>query len=84
MSRTDLYNEILKKGTFMLEVKTNANNTKLKEFNNSKKSYLMEVAAPPQDNKANLEIIKYFKKNLKKDIRILSGLTSKKKLIRLI
>ncbi|MCF7866275.1 DUF167 domain-containing protein [Candidatus Woesearchaeota archaeon] len=84
MSKIDLFNEIKKKGTFMIDVKTNGNKTELKEFNKSKQAYLMDVSAPPQDNKANIEIIKYFSKNLKKDIRIMSGATSKKKLIRII
>ncbi len=42
--------------------------------------YVLEVAAPPMKGEANKEIIKYFKKNYKKDIKI-KGLTSNKKTI---
>jgi len=37
------------------------------------------VAAPAEDNKANLEIVKFFSKLTGKRVRIVSGLTSKKK-----
>lgn len=42
----------------------------------------MEVKALPEKGKANLEIIKFFSKEYKKDVRIVSGKTSKVKLVR--
>jgi len=43
----------------------------------------VDVAAPPEDNKANREIIKFFSKLTKKKVTILTGLTSKKKVLRI-
>ena len=39
----------------------------------------VSVAAPAEGNKANLEIVKFFSKLTGKRVRIVSGLTSKKK-----
>ena len=41
----------------------------------------VEIAAPPDKNKANKEVIKFFSKLLKKKVRIKSGLTSKEKVL---
>lgn len=84
MSKTDLLEEIKQKGTIMLVVNTNGLKTEIKKYDEARKAYVMEVAAPPQDNKANIEITKYFSKKLGKEIKIMSGATSKKKLIRLM
>ena len=39
------------------------------------------VAEPAEDNKANIELIKFLSKQLGKKIRILRGLKSKEKLL---
>jgi uncharacterized protein (TIGR00251 family) len=41
----------------------------------------VSVKAPPEKGKANKEVIKFFSKLLKKDIKIIAGLTSRQKLI---
>ena len=57
---------------------------------NSKKSEILEQTAdtlkvaicePAEDNKANIELIRFLKKTLKKEVRIVSGLKSKKKIV---
>ena len=55
---------------------------------NSKKTEILElsplkvaIAAPPKDNKANIELIKFLTKHYKRPVRIVMGLTSKRKLI---
>lgn len=75
--------EIKTKSTLMLVVHTNGLKTDIVKYDEARKAYVMEVAAPPQDNKANIEIAKYFSKKLGKKIKIISGATAKKKLIRL-
>ncbi|MCF7872356.1 DUF167 domain-containing protein [Candidatus Woesearchaeota archaeon] len=84
MSKINLLNEIRTKSSIMLIVRTNSNKTQINSFDTARQAYVLDVAAPPQDNKANIEIVKFFKRELGKDIRILSGATAKKKLIRLI
>lgn len=68
-------------GKVRILVKTGMNETKLKEFDESKQLWRVDVAAPPLDNKANLEIVKFFSRLTKKHVRILSGLTSKEKVL---
>ncbi|MEK6840116.1 MAG: DUF167 domain-containing protein [Nanoarchaeota archaeon] len=42
------------------------------------------IKAPPEDNKANLELIKFLSKQYRCKVEIIKGHTSKKKLIRLV
>lgn len=42
------------------------------------------VAAPPEDNKANLALIKFLSKKLKKQVRIVSGFGSKTKILEIL
>ncbi|MBI5390138.1 YggU family protein [Candidatus Woesearchaeota archaeon] len=65
-----------------VHVKPNAVKTELLEAEGT----CMKIAlkAPPQDGKANLELIKFFSKQFKKRIRIVSGITSKHKVIEVV
>jgi len=67
---------------FKLIVKPNMPKTVLVEYDKDKGAYKMEVAARPEKGRANMEIIKFFRKNHKLDIRIISGLTSRVKLVK--
>ncbi|MFH1917208.1 MAG: DUF167 domain-containing protein [Nanoarchaeota archaeon] len=57
---------------------------------NAKKSEILEqgdgflkvaIAAPPDKNKANKELIRFLSKHLKKKVRIKSGLSSREKVV---
>ena len=58
---------------------------------NAKKSEILEegdtlkiaVKAPAQDNKANLELIKFLSRKTGKKVRLVSGATSKNKVVEL-
>ena len=65
-----------------LTVRTNAPETKITKQEGDQ--WRMDVHALPEDNKANLEIIKFLTKKYKADITILRGHTSKKKIIRML
>lgn len=43
----------------------------------------INVKSPPHDNKANIELIKFLRKELKQNVRIIRGLKSREKLIEL-
>ncbi|OIP44633.1 MAG: YggU family protein [Deltaproteobacteria bacterium CG2_30_63_29] len=46
----------------------------------------LEIAAPPVDGKANLEVVRFLSKTLKlkkADVRLVSGLTSRQKVVEL-
>lgn len=64
-------------------VKPNSKKTELLGFSNEKDAVLISVKEPAEDNKANLAILKFLKKLLKKDVRIAKGLKSKEKILKL-
>jgi len=63
-------------------VKANAKQTKILNYDSSRKAYRFEVKAPAEKNKANIEIEKYFSKLFKKQVKIASGKTSKIKILK--
>ncbi len=71
--------EILKKERFRIKVKANSAKTRIIGSDND--CVLMEIAAPAEKNKANMEIIKFLSKKLDRKVRITSGLKSKTKTI---
>jgi uncharacterized protein len=62
-----------------IHVKTNRPKTEILSQENGKIE--LAVHAPPIDNKANIEIIKFFTKKTKRNVRIITGLKSKEKII---
>ncbi len=60
-----------------IKVKPKARETKITGIDGDK--VLVDVAAVPEKNKANQEIVKFFKKLTKKEVKIKSGLTSREK-----
>jgi len=66
---------------FKIIVKPNSKENKLLGFDAEKNAYRMEVNAKTEDNKANIEIIKFLSRLLKKKVRIKTGLKSREKII---
>ncbi len=62
-------------------VKANASLTEILDVNLETKIIRVAIAAPADKNKANLEVIRFFSKLLKKKVRIASGLKSKEKVL---
>lgn len=65
-------------------VKTNAGKSEIVSYDEEKKAYRVAVKAQPEKGKANQEVLKLFKKKLKKEVKIISGFTSKEKLLRVM
>ena len=65
-----------------LHVKTNSPQTRIKEWNKETGIVKLDVKSLPENGKANLDIIKFFTKLTKKECKIISGATSKKKIIK--
>ncbi|GAG32323.1 unnamed protein product [marine sediment metagenome] len=63
-----------------LKVKPNSKKNQILEYGNPTK---ISIRAPAEANKANIELIKFFKRKFKLDIRIIKGKTSKNKIIQL-
>ena len=64
-----------------IRVKPNSPKTQILEYDNERKALRVNVHAKPENNEANLEVIKFFSKLLKKRVTIKSGLRSKEKIL---
>ena len=71
------------KETFKIIVKPNSSKSELVSYDAEKDVYRINIKARPEDNKANIEVIRFLKKLMKKDVRIISGLKSREKVIRI-
>ena len=65
-------------------VKTGAPKTAVLGYDEARDAIKIAVAAQPENNKANVELIKFLQKKLKKECEIVSGKASKKKVVRCI
>jgi len=65
-----------------LQVKPNSKKSEIL-FDEEKKSYVFFVKSPAEDGKANEEVLKLIRKEFKKSGKLISGATSRKKLIKL-
>ena len=72
----------IKEKSFKIIVKPNSPKNKILSYDKNKQAYKVNIKAKPEDNKANIEIIKFFSKILKKRIKIVKGLKSKVKVIK--
>ena len=63
-----------------IKVKPNSGKQEVIENKNSD-GYIVNLKSAPENNKANVELIKVLEKHFKKKIKIKSGFTSKNKLI---
>lgn len=68
----------------LIIVKANSSKNSITGYDENRKAVKVNIKEPAENNKANIEIIKFFKKLTKKDVRVISGLTSKKKLLKFI
>ena len=74
-------NSYIQNGLLRIKVIPNSKQTELKEENNQLKLYLHAV---PDKNKANLELIKFFRKEMKLRVKIKSGMKSREKVLRIV
>ena len=61
----------------------NSPKTEIICYDREKDALRLNVKAPPEENKANIEIIRFLKKLLKKDVKIIYGLKDKEKIIKI-
>ncbi len=65
-------------------VKTNSPKTEIVRYDYEKKALRVNVHAKPEDNEANVEVVKFFSKLLKRKVVIKSGTRSREKLLEII
>jgi uncharacterized protein len=73
--------DYVKNSMLRILVKAGKRENKIIGYDEARGAVIVEISAPAKDNKANLEVIKYFSKLLKKHVMIKSGHTSKEKVL---
>ena len=72
----------IKEKSFKIIVKPNSAKNEIVEFDKGRQAYRVNIKEKAEDNKANIEIIKFFSKLSKKKVKIIKGLRSKEKIIK--
>ncbi len=67
--------------TLNVKVKPNSPETKIISENGDE--LVVAVHAPPENNKANIELIKFLKRHFGADVRIMRGAASRKKIVQI-
>ncbi|QQG38620.1 MAG: YggU family protein [Candidatus Woesearchaeota archaeon] len=70
--------------TLKILVKPNSKENKIIAYDKERELYKVNIKAPAESGKANLEIIKFFSKLTKKKVSIISGLSSKRKILKFL
>ena len=65
-----------------VEVKTNKNKQEIEKIDDN--NYIISLKSSPIDNKANIELIKLFSKELKLKVRIKKGMKNNKKILQVV
>jgi uncharacterized protein (TIGR00251 family) len=65
-------------------VRPNSPKTEIVGWDSERKALRVNVHARPEDNEANVEVVKFFSKLLKQKVIIKSGLRSKEKILKII
>lgn len=76
----DHFIDLINKSAIEILAKTSS---KKNRIIHTSKGFIVEIKAKPENNKANLEIERFLTKIVKKPIKIISGKTSKKKLVKI-
>ena len=71
----------IKESKFKIIVKPNSRENKIEGLDKERNAYIIRIKARPEDNKANIEVMKFLSKSLKKKARIASGFKSREKVI---
>ena len=74
----------IKEKTFKVVIKPNSRNNDIVGFDKDKEAYLIRIKARPENNEANIELIKFLSKVLRKKVKIKSGLKSRGKIVEII
>ncbi len=67
---------------FKIIVKPNAPRNKIIGYDKERKAYRVAIKAKPENNRANIEVIKYFSKLFKKKVRIIKGAKNREKVLK--
>jgi len=65
--------------TMKVRVRINKPETKITGMNGD--TFLVDIAAKPENNRANIELARFLRKHFKQEVRIIRGLRSREKII---
>jgi uncharacterized protein (TIGR00251 family) len=71
----------IKEKIFKVIIKPDSSVNEIVGFDKNKNAYIIKIKAKPENNKANLELIRFLSKILRKRVKIKSGFKSREKLI---
>ena len=69
---------------FKIIVKPNMPKNEITCYDKEKQAYRVSIEAKPEQNKANIEVIRFFSKLLKKKVKIIAGLISREKMLKVL
>ncbi|MBS3127937.1 YggU family protein [Candidatus Woesearchaeota archaeon] len=75
--------QYIKNNTLSILVKPNSSKTEILGWDEEKQALRIAIHAPPEDNKANKELLKFLKKTLKRKVELIKGKTSREKVVRI-
>ncbi|OIO63484.1 YggU family protein [Candidatus Woesearchaeota archaeon CG1_02_33_12] len=73
----------IKQGIIKVILKPNSPKSRIVKLDSEREAYLIDIKAPAQDNKANIELVKFLSRELKKDVKIIKGFKNREKLLRI-
>jgi uncharacterized protein (TIGR00251 family) len=74
--------DYIKGNSLKIIVRPNSAKNEILGFIPEKQAVKVSIKAPPENNKANIEVIKFFNRLTKKQTHIIAGLKSKEKLLK--
>ena len=72
----------IKENSFKIIVKPNSPKNGVLGYDNNRRAYRIAVKAKPENNRANMEIVRFLSRLLKKRGRVVKGVRSREKWIR--
>jgi len=75
--------DYIKNNSLAIIVKANSQKNEITGYDEARHALKVNIKAPAENNKANIEIIKFFSKETGKKVKIISGLKNKKKNLKL-
>jgi uncharacterized protein (TIGR00251 family) len=73
--------EYIKDNKLQVHIIPNSSKNEIAGWDNEKKELKIRINAPPDKNKANIELIKFLKRELKCQVEIIKGFKSRNKII---
>lgn len=71
----------IENGKLRIHAKPNSSKTEITGYDEARKAVKISIAAAPDKDKANKELVKFVSKLLKKKVKISSGLRSREKIL---